>query len=178
VESPADAVQRSRIQGLAARANARVLRRIPRGRRSACSYLDAGTLAVAPGLRDPLRTLRCGETLAFGGRRSGRYLSELSGQLTRAMTLGELTLGEFLFGTEPHWARVVMDRETEHYARSLDFKSLDAHEISGDKWAAFGFASYRSSLVGSVAHSLQRSGARGALSRRAGRALRVVRRRR
>jgi SAM-dependent methyltransferase len=26
----------------------------------------------------------------------------------------------------------------------LDFKSLDALEISGDKWAAFGFASYRS----------------------------------
>jgi hypothetical protein len=43
-----------------------------------------------------------------------------------------MTLREFLFGTDQHWARVVMDRETERYARSLDFKSLDALEISGD----------------------------------------------
>jgi len=42
------------------------------------------------------------------------------------------------------WSRLVMDRETERLVRSLDYRSLDAIEISGTKWRHFGFASYRS----------------------------------
>lgn len=42
------------------------------------------------------------------------------------------------------WARVVMDRETENYVRSLDYFSMDAAEIAGSKWEHFGFRSYRS----------------------------------
>jgi SAM-dependent methyltransferase len=42
-----------------------------------------------------------------------------------------------------HWARVVMDRETERYVRALDPERLHALEISGTKWRDFGFASYR-----------------------------------
>jgi SAM-dependent methyltransferase len=50
----------------------------------------------------------------------------------------------YLFGTEQHWARVVMDRETDRYIRGLDFPSLQALEISGSKWATYGFRTYRS----------------------------------
>jgi SAM-dependent methyltransferase len=50
----------------------------------------------------------------------------------------------YLFGGEQHWARVVMDRETDRFVRSLDFGSLDVLEISGKKWGTFGFRSYRS----------------------------------
>jgi SAM-dependent methyltransferase len=51
---------------------------------------------------------------------------------------------QYLLGGEGHWARVIMDRETTRYVRSLDVPSLDALEISGRNWAAFGFRSYRS----------------------------------
>jgi SAM-dependent methyltransferase len=48
-------------------------------------------------------------------------------------------------GTQPvFWSRVVMDRETDRFVRSLGPESKDALEISGDKWKDFGFASYRS----------------------------------
>jgi SAM-dependent methyltransferase len=47
-------------------------------------------------------------------------------------------------GTSAQWLRVVMDRETDAYARSLAVASMDALEISGDKWKSFGFRSYRS----------------------------------
>jgi SAM-dependent methyltransferase len=42
------------------------------------------------------------------------------------------------------WVRHVMDRETEQFARNLDYSSLDALEISGEKWKDFGFGTYRS----------------------------------
>jgi hypothetical protein len=45
---------------------------------------------------------------------------------------------------ETHWARVVMDRETDRYIRSMPYASCDALEISGTKWKKLGFASYRS----------------------------------
>jgi SAM-dependent methyltransferase len=45
---------------------------------------------------------------------------------------------------DQQWARVVMDRETDHLMRELDRSVLDAVEISGTKWRDFGFASYRS----------------------------------
>jgi SAM-dependent methyltransferase len=51
---------------------------------------------------------------------------------------------EYLFGMPQDWARVVMDRETDRYVRALDFRSLDALEISGSKWATLGFGTYRS----------------------------------
>ncbi len=50
----------------------------------------------------------------------------------------------YVYGTPQHWTRVVMDRETDRYVRALDFGSLHALEISGDKWSSFGFATYRS----------------------------------
>jgi SAM-dependent methyltransferase len=45
---------------------------------------------------------------------------------------------------DQQWARVVMDAATERFVRSLDYTALDALEISGRKWASFGFKSYRS----------------------------------
>jgi SAM-dependent methyltransferase len=45
---------------------------------------------------------------------------------------------------ETHWVRVVMNRETERFVRSLDRAQLDAIELSGERWQEFGFASYRS----------------------------------
>ena len=40
------------------------------------------------------------------------------------------------------WSRIVVDRETEAYVRSLDYQSLAALEISGKKWTTFGFRSH------------------------------------
>lgn len=45
---------------------------------------------------------------------------------------------------EMQWGRVVMNRETEKYMGSLNFGSMHAFEISGTKWANFGFATYKS----------------------------------
>ncbi len=42
------------------------------------------------------------------------------------------------------WLRVVMDKETAAYVSSLNYQTFDALEISGIKWANFGFQSYRS----------------------------------
>jgi SAM-dependent methyltransferase len=42
------------------------------------------------------------------------------------------------------WLRVVMDKETATYVGSLNYQSFHALEISGIKWANFGFQSYRS----------------------------------
>jgi SAM-dependent methyltransferase len=45
---------------------------------------------------------------------------------------------------EIEWGRVVMDRETDRFVRSLNYSSFHALEISGRKWEKFGFATYRS----------------------------------
>jgi len=44
----------------------------------------------------------------------------------------------------PQWSRVVMNRSTEQFVRSLDPRSLDALEISGNRWKGLPFRSYRS----------------------------------
>jgi len=44
---------------------------------------------------------------------------------------------------DTQWLRVVMDRETARFVGRLPCSSLDALEISGQKWAKFGFGSYR-----------------------------------
>lgn len=50
-----------------------------------------------------------------------------------------------LFGVRNiQWARVVMDRQTERQVRAMECAVLDVLEISGTKWASFGFRSYRS----------------------------------
>jgi SAM-dependent methyltransferase len=46
--------------------------------------------------------------------------------------------------SDVQWSRVVMDQETARFVRSLDYRRMDALEISGAKWKDFGFASYRS----------------------------------
>lgn len=43
-----------------------------------------------------------------------------------------------------HWARVIMDKETERFVRSLNYKSFNALEISGSQWKNFGFSKYTS----------------------------------
>lgn len=58
-----------------------------------------------------------------------------------------MNIREYFFGTPQHWARVVMDRETDRHVRALNVRSLHALEIGGGKgsrWATFGFATYRS----------------------------------
>lgn len=52
-------------------------------------------------------------------------------------------LRRLLGETDLFWSRVVMDEQTAAYVRSLDYKRFDALEISGTKWATFGFATYR-----------------------------------
>jgi len=50
----------------------------------------------------------------------------------------------FLTGHDnPQWGRIVMDRETERLVRTLPHTGFDVLEISGNKWASFGFKSYR-----------------------------------
>jgi SAM-dependent methyltransferase len=44
---------------------------------------------------------------------------------------------------DTQWARVVMDRETEKFVRSLNYSAMDAVEVAGNKWERFGFRSYR-----------------------------------
>lgn len=41
------------------------------------------------------------------------------------------------------WCRVVMDNETEKLVKNLPYQSLDALEISGNKWASFNFKGYQ-----------------------------------
>lgn len=44
-----------------------------------------------------------------------------------------------------HWVRIVMDKETALFMKTLNPSTIDAVEISGnDKWKNFGFRSYRS----------------------------------
>jgi hypothetical protein len=45
------------------------------------------------------------------------------------------------------WMRVMSDRATEEFVRSLDYHSMDVVEMSpgSDKWRQFGFGSYRAS---------------------------------
>jgi len=49
-----------------------------------------------------------------------------------------------LGGTDEQWQRVVMNRTTDQYVRSLDVANMDALEISGKDWARVPFRSYRS----------------------------------
>lgn len=42
----------------------------------------------------------------------------------------------------PHWGRIVMDRETEKLVRKLPYAQLEVLEIAGEKWMPFGFKSY------------------------------------
>jgi hypothetical protein len=51
----------------------------------------------------------------------------------------------FLFGIQSgqQWCRVVMDQETEKMVRALPFDQLSVLEISGTKWANFGFKKYK-----------------------------------
>src|SRR5690348_8054748 len=51
-----------------------------------------------------------------------------------------------LFGIQSgqQWCRVVMDQETEKMVRKLPYKDLSVLEISGTKWANFGFKNYTS----------------------------------
>jgi SAM-dependent methyltransferase len=52
---------------------------------------------------------------------------------------------EDLFGVRrTQWIRVVMDRATDEFVRSLPVDRLHALEISGTKWRETGFATYRS----------------------------------
>ena len=69
-------------------------------------------------------------------RRAWRFLfgSERRRQLRRAIT------GE----GNPHWSRIVMDKETEKLVHSLPVPTLDVLEVSGTKWENTGFRSYRS----------------------------------
>ncbi len=46
--------------------------------------------------------------------------------------------------SEEHWCRVVMNRETLKLVYSLDISSMDALEVSGTRWSAAPFRSYRS----------------------------------
>lgn len=43
---------------------------------------------------------------------------------------------------DTQWARVVMDRETKRFIGTLNYRTYDALEISGDKWKNFGFKTY------------------------------------
>ena len=52
-----------------------------------------------------------------------------------------------LIGYDPnakHWCRVVMDEETDKLINNLPIASMNAFEISGDKWKSKGFKSYKS----------------------------------
>jgi len=54
------------------------------------------------------------------------------------------SVGRQLLGVrKKQWLRVVMDGQTEKFVRSLSYSSMDALEVSGDKWENFGFRSYR-----------------------------------
>jgi SAM-dependent methyltransferase len=46
--------------------------------------------------------------------------------------------------TDQHWARVIMDQETDRLIRGLDLEYSSALEISGQKWRGHGFDCYRS----------------------------------
>jgi SAM-dependent methyltransferase len=56
-------------------------------------------------------------------------------------------LARMLGVRDQQWLRAVCDQKTEEFVRSLDYRNLDAVELSpgGDKWAHFGFRSYRPS---------------------------------
>ena len=43
-----------------------------------------------------------------------------------------------------HWARIVMDQETDRLIRGLDLAHSSALEISGQKWRGYGFRHYTS----------------------------------
>lgn len=44
----------------------------------------------------------------------------------------------------PEWSRLVMDRETSRLVSGIPYREMQAIEISGRKWAEFGFKSYES----------------------------------
>jgi hypothetical protein len=57
-------------------------------------------------------------------------------------------LRKILKGTDEQWQRVVMNRATEKYVRSLDLSNIDALEISGKDLGELPFRSYRSVYFG------------------------------
>jgi SAM-dependent methyltransferase len=59
-----------------------------------------------------------------------------------------IALRRILRGTDEQWQRVVMNRATEKYVRSLDLSNIDVLEISGKDWARLPFRSYRSVYFG------------------------------
>ena len=61
----------------------------------------------------------------------------------RGKAVGKQLGKQLLDVRDTQWARVVMDRETEKFVRSLDYSSMDAVEVAGNKWERFGFRSYR-----------------------------------
>jgi SAM-dependent methyltransferase len=61
----------------------------------------------------------------------------------RSKAFGKELARQLLDVRDIQWARVVMDRETEKFVRSLDYLCMDALEIAGNKWERFGFRSYR-----------------------------------
>ena len=50
----------------------------------------------------------------------------------------------FLFGIQSgqQWCRIIMDQETDKMIKNLPYQDLSVLEISGNKWANFGFKSY------------------------------------
>ncbi|MEM1176936.1 MAG: class I SAM-dependent methyltransferase [Acidobacteriota bacterium] len=65
-----------------------------------------------------------------------------------AQQLGELGSWKrrlsFLAGRHtPHWCRVVMDRSTAAWVNALGPQNLDVLEVSGGRWGAKNFRSYR-----------------------------------
>ena len=53
-------------------------------------------------------------------------------------------VGHYLGIPERPYARIVMDRQIDAALRLRPYRHMRALEISGDKWASFGFAEYRS----------------------------------
>lgn len=72
------------------------------------------------------------------------FARRLVGHLAYRLQSGRRALRKFAGVTETQWLRVVMERETDRFVRTLDYRAMHALEISGAKWARFGFASYRS----------------------------------
>jgi SAM-dependent methyltransferase len=74
------------------------------------------------------------------------YVPRVHHALTAARDVIRDVMRKLVGASNTEWLRVVMDRETEQFVRSLNYSSFDCLEISPyyDKWEKLGFASYRS----------------------------------